>query len=147
MGSACASLWNSYLRTTAYPTKVCGLRTVKAVLAVEFSGPAEVRRQDAQILVRFMADALWKTLEKWQEKAGLGTSPRTLLTELGAIHGADVVLPLADGARRHLRIRCVVRPDNTQASLLDRLGLRLPERLRLAAVMPGMQCRPDGRSP
>ncbi len=31
---------------------------------------------------------------------------------------------------RELRIRCVVRPDKAQAMLLDRLGLRLPERLR-----------------
>jgi hypothetical protein len=41
-----------------------------------------------------------------------------------------VVLPLADEPRRDLRIRCVVRPDKAQAMLLDRLGLRLPERLR-----------------
>jgi hypothetical protein len=56
---------------------------------------------------------------------------------LGAIHSADVVLLLADDLRRHLRIRCVVRPDRSQSSLLDRLGRRLPERLRLPAVMPG----------
>jgi hypothetical protein len=42
-----------------------------------------------------------------------------------------VVLPLADGSRRELRLRCVVRPDKAQAMLLDRLGLRLPERLRV----------------
>ena len=29
------------------------------------------------------------------------------------------------------RIRCVVRPDRAQAVLLERLGLRLPERLRI----------------
>ena len=29
-----------------------------------------------------------------------------------------------------LRIRCVARPDQAQALLLQRLGLRLPERLR-----------------
>ena len=28
-------------------------------------------------------------------------------------------------------IRCVVRPDKAQALLLDRLGLELPERLRI----------------
>jgi hypothetical protein len=33
--------------------------------------------------------------------------------------------------RRELRIRSVVRPDKVQAQLLDRLGLCLPERLRL----------------
>ena len=40
------------------------------------------------------------------------------------------MLPLADASRRALRIRCAVRPDKAQALLLDRLGLRLPERLR-----------------
>jgi len=32
---------------------------------------------------------------------------------------------------RELRLRCVVRPDAAQAALLDRLGLDLPERLRI----------------
>ena len=31
---------------------------------------------------------------------------------------------------RELRLRCVVRPDDAQRRLLDRLGLRLPERIR-----------------
>jgi hypothetical protein len=37
-----------------------------------------------------------------------------------------------------LRIRCVVRPDKAQALLLDRLGLRLPERLRLLPLISEM---------
>ena len=41
----------------------------------------------------------------------------------------DVVLPTAAG--RDLRLRCVVRPDKAQADLLGRLGLDLPERLRV----------------
>jgi len=43
------------------------------------------------------------------------------------------VLPLARDPERELRIRCVVRPDQAQTALLDRLGLRLPERLRMPA--------------
>ena len=78
----------------------------------------------------FLAYVLWKTLEQWQSRAGLGNSPRTILDELARIQSTDVVLPLAEDPRRKLRIRCVVRPDQTQALLLDRLGLRLPERLR-----------------
>jgi hypothetical protein len=49
-----------------------------------------------------------------------------------------VVLPLADNPSRQIRLRCVVRPDKDQAVLLDRLGLRLPERLRVNAVMAEM---------
>ncbi len=84
----------------------------------------------AHILVCFLAYVLWKTLEQWQRKAGLGHSPRTILEEIGRIQSTDVVMPLADDSRREIRIRCVVRPDKAQAMLLDRLGLRLPDRLR-----------------
>ena len=73
---------------------------------------------------------LSKTLEQWHKRAGLGNSPRTILFELRHVQSVDVVLPLANEAGRELRIRCVVRPDRAQAALLDRLGLRLPERLR-----------------
>ena len=64
-----------------------------------------------------------------QGGAGLGQSPRTVLEELRRIQSTDVVLPTEDG--RALRLRCVVRPDAAQAALLDRLGLELPERLRI----------------
>ena len=83
----------------------------------------------AHILVCFLAYVLWKTLEQWQHRAGLGRSPRTILEELGRIQSTDIVLPTTDG--REMRLRCVVRPDLAQARLLDRLGLVLPERLRI----------------
>jgi hypothetical protein len=51
-----------------------------------------------------------------------------VLTELARIQSQDVVLPLADG--RDLRLRCVVRPDRSQALLLQQLGLDVPSRLR-----------------
>ena len=35
--------------------------------------------------VCFLAYVLWKTLEQWQRRAGLGNSPRTILQELGRI--------------------------------------------------------------
>ena len=56
-------------------------------------------------------------------------NPRTVFDELKRIQSTDVVLPTEDG--RELRLRCVVRPDAAQAALLDRLGLELPERLRI----------------
>jgi hypothetical protein len=89
-------------------------------------------------IVCFLAYVLWKTLEQWQSRAGLGNSPRTILEELGRIQSADVVLPLAEDPSRKLRIRCVVRPDQAQALLLDRLGLRLPQRLRLPPLIAKM---------
>jgi transposase len=91
----------------------------------------KAERVQAHILVCFLAYVLWKTLEQWQRRAGLGNSPRTILEEIGRIQSTDVVLPVANKPAQELRIRCVVRPDKAQAILLERLGLRLPERLRL----------------
>jgi transposase len=105
-------------------------RIHKSDLSIRPVWHQKAERVQAHILVCFLAYVLWKTLEQWQRRAGLGNSPRTVLEELGRIQSADVVLPLTDKPGRELRIRCVVRPDPAQAMLLDRLGLRLPERLR-----------------
>ena len=86
----------------------------------------------SHILVCFVAYVPWKTLEQWQSKAGLGHSPRTLLDEFERIRSTDVALPLPQGPARELRLRCVVRPDKARAILLQRMGLRLPERIRIA---------------
>ena len=75
---------------------------------------------------------MWKTLEGWMTRAGLGRSPRTILSELKRISSVDVVLPLEEN--REMRLRCVVRPNRAQAALLDRLGLELPKRLRLPTL-------------
>ena len=89
----------------------------------------KAERIKAHILICFIAYALWKTLQQWQARAGLGHSPKTVLEELSRIHAADVVLPLADQSKRELRIRCVVRPEREQQVLLDHLGLQPPQRL------------------
>ena len=70
-----------------------------------------------------------KTLDGWCRRAGLGSSATTVLEEMARITSSDVVLPTVDG--REVRLRCVVRPDRAQSILLDRLGLALPQRLRL----------------
>ena len=64
------------------------------------------------------------------ERAGLGNSPRTILEELARIQSHDVVLPTATHGQ--IRLRCVTQPDPAQAALLDRLGIVLPKRMRLA---------------
>ena len=63
-------------------------------------------------------------------RAGLGNSPRTIIDELARIQSADVILPTAEQPSRELRVRCIVRPEKAQLQLLERLGLRLPQRLR-----------------
>ena len=122
------ALWQTYVQLTEAEA---AFRIQKSELSIRPIWHHKQDRVQAHIFVCFLAYALWKTLEQWQKRAGLGNSPRTILYELGRIQSTDVVLPLARDAQRELRIRCVVRPDRAQAALLDRLGLRLPERLRL----------------
>jgi len=121
------TLWRTYVQLT---DAEAAFRIQKSELSIRPIWHQRTDRVQAHIFVCFLADVLWKTLEQWQSRAGLGNSPRTILDELRRVQSTDVVLPLADDPRRALRIRCVVRPDKAQALLLDRLGLRLPERLR-----------------
>ena len=118
-------LWKLYLQLTEAEA---AFRIQKSELRIRPVWHQNAERTKAHILVCFLAYAMWKTLAGWQEKAGLGSSPRTLLDEFRRIQSADVVLPLDNG--RDLRLRCVVQPDDEQRALLDRLGLKLPRRLR-----------------
>jgi transposase len=124
-------LWNTYIQLSEAEA---AFRIHKSDLCIRPIGHHKQERIKAHILICFLAYALWKTLQKWQSRAGLGDSPRTILTELSRIHSADIVLPLADGSKRELRLRCVVRPEREQQLLLQRLGLTLPPRLRPPAV-------------
>ncbi len=118
-------LWKTYLQLTEAEA---AFRIQKSELKIRPVWHQKAERTKAHILVCFLAYALWKTLAGWQRKAGLGSSPRTLLEEFGRIQSTDVVLPLDTG--EELRIRCVVQPDEAQRALLSRLGLKLPRRLR-----------------
>jgi transposase len=124
-------LWKTYIQLCEAEA---AFRIEKSDLCIRPIWHHKADRIRAHILICFLAYVLWKTLQKWQSLAGLGDTPRTIFTELSRIHSSDVVLPLADGSGRVLRIRCVVRPEREQAILLQRLGLTLPERLSAPAV-------------
>jgi len=121
-------LWKTYIQLSEAEA---AFRIQKSDLCIRPIWHHKQGRIKAHILICFLAYALWKTLQKWQSRAGLGDSPRTILTELSRIHSADIVLPLADGSPRELRLRCVVRPEREQQLLLQRLGVTLPQRLSL----------------
>ena len=122
------ALWHTYIQLT---DAEAAFRIHKSQLSIRPIWHQRADRVLAHILVCFLAYVLWKLLEQWQSRAGLGNSPRTILQELAAIHSADIVLPTAETPARELRLRCVARPDQAQAALLDRLGLRLPQRMRM----------------
>jgi transposase len=121
-------LWKAYIQLTQAEA---AFRIQKDQLNVRPIWHQREDRVQAHILVCFLAFVLWKSLEMWQQRAGLGNSPRTILEELARIQSQDVVLPTATHGQ--IRLRCVTQPDAAQAALLDRLGIILPKRMRLAA--------------
>ena len=120
-------LWKAYIQLTQAEA---AFRIQKDQLNVRPIWHQREDRVQAHILVCFLAFVLWKSLEMWQQRAGLGNSPRTILEELARIQSHDVVLPTATYGQ--FRLRCVTQPDAAQAALLERLGIVLPKRMRLA---------------
>ena len=105
-------LWKAYIQLTQAEA---AFRIHKDQLNLRPIWHEREARVQAHILVCFLAFVLWKSLEMWQEHAGLGNSPRTILEELARIQSHDVVLPTA--AHGEIRLRCVAQPDAAQAAL------------------------------
>ena len=119
-------LWKTYIQLTQAEA---AFRIQKDPLQVRPIWHQKTERVGAHILVCFLAFVLWKTLETWQSRASLGNGPTTILEEMARIQSHDVILPTTHGV--DLRLRCVAQPDAAQETLADRLGLTLPQRLRL----------------
>ena len=122
-------LWRAYMQLTEAEG---AFRIHKSDLALRPIWHQKQRRVEAHVLVCFLAYVLWKTLSQMCQAAGLGHEPRKVLEELSRIQVVDVILPTRCG--QEIKRRCVVRPTAHQAILLDRLGLRLPERLRMTEM-------------
>jgi len=122
-------LWKAYIQLTQAEA---AFRIQKDQLRIRPIWHQRADRVLAHILVCFLAFVLWKTLEMWQQRAGLGNSPRTILEEPARIQSHDVILPTA--SQGEIRLRCVTQPDAAQAALLDRLGINLPKRMRLTEL-------------
>ena len=118
------ALWKAYIQLTDVEA---AFRTIKSELVLRPIYHQTHQRVHAHILVAFLAYALWKTLQKWMEAAGLGRGVATVVKELARIKCSEVILPTS--TRRELQLWCVTRPDKWQQALLDRLRLKLPPRL------------------
>jgi hypothetical protein len=119
-------LWKAYIQLTEAEA---AFRIHKSDLRIR---PIWHQREDrvlAHILVCFLAYVLWKALEQMVHAAGLGTEPRRVLDELSEINMVDVVLPTRCGV--NIRRRCVAKPTEHQAILLQRMGLRTPRQIKL----------------
>jgi hypothetical protein len=92
----------------------------------------ETETVEAHILVCFLAYVLWKTLGQLCQRAGLGDEPRKVFQELAEVTLVDVLLPTRSGVT--VRKRCISRPTEHQAILLQRLHFELPSSLEMTGV-------------
>ena len=122
-------LWTAYIQLTEAEA---AFRIQKSDLRLRPIWHQKPDRVLAHILVCFLAYVVWKTLAMRCRAAGLGDEPRRVFAELGRIRVVDVLLPTRTGIC--IRKRCVTRPTEHQALLLQRLGLPLPERLKMTAM-------------
>lgn len=119
-------VWNTYIQLTQVES---AFRAHKSDLDIRPIWHQREDRTQAHIFICFLAYVLWKLLEQWQKRAGLGDSPRTVMGELGNIHSGDIVLPTMSG--ENIRLRSIVAPDKAQKFILERLGIELPKRMKL----------------
>ena len=117
-------LWKTYIQLTQAES---AFRTQKTELNLRPIWHHLEDRVQAHILFSFLAYAMWKTLEQWMARCGLGHGPRPVIEEFDRIKTNDVILPTSAG--RDIRIRCVTTPDASQRILLGRLGMTIPARL------------------
>lgn len=117
-------LWRAYTQLTEAEA---AFRIQKSDLQLRPVWHQKEERVQAHLLVCFLAYVLWKTLGQLCRRAGLGHEPRKVFEELKKIELVEVVLPTRAGI--DIRKRCVSRPTQHQAILLQRLGLRLPSQL------------------
>jgi len=122
-------LWHAYMQLTEAEA---AFRVHKSDLQLRPVWHQKEKRVQAHILVCFLAYVLWKTLAQMCRHAGLGDDPRTVFAQLCQIQLVEVVLPTRTGVE--IRKRCISRPTEHQAILLQRLGLRLPESLEMTRL-------------
>jgi transposase len=120
-------LWRAYIQLTEAEE---AFRLHKSDLVMRPVWHQKEHRVQAHILVCFLAYVLWKTLGLWCQRAGLGDEPRKIFAELQQISLVDVVRPTRAGIS--IRKRCVSRPTEHQAILLQRLGLQIPAHMDFA---------------
>jgi len=118
-------LWRAYIQLTEAEA---AFRIHKSDLRVRPIWHQKQERVLAHILVCFLAYVLWKMLGQRCTAAGLGDEPRRVFAELGNIRVVDVLLPTRTGVT--IRKRCITRPTEHQAVLLQRLGLQLPATMK-----------------
>jgi len=117
-------LWKAYMQLTEAES---AFRIHKSDLKIRPIWHQKQERVEAHILVCFLAYVLWKTLAQMCRQSCLGDEPRRVFDEIARIKTVDVVLPTRSGLE--IRRRCITRPTDHQAILLQHLRLNLPSAL------------------
>lgn len=116
-------LWKAYMQLVQAEK---AFRLSKSDLGMRPVFHQEKRRVQAHIFVCFLALAMYKSLELWMNSKGLGNSPAKLLEDFRERRSMDIVMPVKD--LNPLRLRVVAKPDEHVQVLLQRLGIKIPNR-------------------
>jgi len=133
-------LWYRYMQLTEAEAS---FRALKSELSIRPLFHQLEPRVKAHVMVAFLGYALWVTLKHLlKRRPAIGPqpsrsgvhnaqplSPMQALALLSTLQNADIVLPTTDG--REIRLRRITEPTAEQKSLLQQLGLSLPERFEL----------------
>jgi transposase len=120
-----AQLWRWYIQLSQAEA---AFRTAKSDIGLRPIYHHKTSRVEAHLLICFLSLAMWRSLEQWMLRKGLGTSARQLIKAIETIRSVDVVVPVKrHGQPINMRLRTVAKPDEDVALLLAHLGLRLPK--------------------
>jgi transposase len=133
-------LWSRYMQLTEAEAS---FRALKSELSIRPLFHQLEPRVKAHVMVAFLGYALWVTLKHLlKRRAAIVPQPSAsgvnhaqplsamkALALLSTLQSADIVLPTTDG--REIRLRRITEPTGEQKSLLQQLGLILPERSQL----------------
>ena len=131
-------LWAKYMQLTEAEAS---FRALKSELSIRPLFHQLETRVKAHVMVAFLGYALWVTLKHLLKRrpailpqpsaSGVENahpmSPMKALALLSTLQSADIVLPTTDG--REIRLRRITEPTADQQSLLQQLGVSLPDRL------------------
>jgi len=123
-------IWKTYIQLTNVEK---AFQIHKSELKIRPIWHQREDRAQAHVFICFLAYILWKFLEQWQSRAGLGNSPRTILEEMSCIQSGDIVLPTISGEQ--IKLRSIVTPEKAQKFILQRLGINLPKRMRIPDLL------------
>jgi len=129
-------LWSKYMQLTEAEAS---FRALKSELSIRPLFHQLEPRVKAHVMVAFLGYALWVTLKHRLKRrpaiipkdsaTGVDNaqplSPMRALALLSTLQSADIVLPTTEG--HEIRLRRITEPTAEQKSLLQQLGLSLPE--------------------